>query len=127
MEAYDPECAPDSESWLALDESDRLEVVEDAISAERGLPNRRLHATFHLIVENQAAMGDETPVAATLERLIGEGLSRHDAVHAVGSVLSTHVYRAMRLGGETLDGGDPNESYWRDLEDLTAEAWRRSR
>lgn len=127
MEVYDPDSAPDPESWLVLDEWERHDLVQAAVSAEPHLPNPRLHATFHLIVENQIAMGDETPVAATLERLIGEGLSRHDAVHAVGSVLSSHVYRAMRPGGEVLAGGDPNESYWRDLDSLTAEAWRRSR
>ncbi len=127
MEVYDPDSAPDPEPWLALDEWERLDLVQAAVSDEPHLPNPKLHATFHLIVENQVAMGDETPVAAALERLIGEGLSRHDAVHAVGSVLSSHVYRAMRLGGEALDGGDPNESYWLDLDSLTAEVWRRSR
>lgn len=126
METYDPDSAPDPESWLTLDEGERHCLVQAAVSAETRLPNPRLHATFHLIVENQVAMGDETPVAATLERLIGEGLGRHDAVHAVGSILSSHVFRAMKLGGEALDGGDPNESYWRDLDSLTAEAWRRS-
>jgi hypothetical protein len=41
---------------------------------------------FHVIVENQAAQGLETPVRRTLARLQAEGLSRHDAVHAVGSI-----------------------------------------
>jgi hypothetical protein len=49
--------------------------------------NKRLHATAHVIVENQAAMGDATVVPATLDRLMREGLDRHDAIHAIGSVL----------------------------------------
>lgn len=127
MEVYNPDSAPDPKRWLAFDERERLDLVHAAVSGEPHLPNPKLHATFHLIVENQVALGDETPVAAALERLVGEGLDRHDAVHAVGSVLSAHVYRAMKLGGEALEGGDPNESYWRDLDSLTAESWRRSR
>lgn len=127
MEVYDPDSAPDPERWLALDEWERLDLVQDAVRSEPHLPNPKLHATFHLIVENQVAMGEKTPAAATLERLVGEGLTRHDAVHAVGSVLSAHVYRAMKFGGEALDGGDPGESYRVGLDSLTAEAWRRSR
>ena len=32
-------------------------------------------------MENQAAVGDETPVGRVLKRLQSEGLDRHDAVH----------------------------------------------
>jgi hypothetical protein len=47
----------------------------------------RAHAANHVIVENQLAMGDATVVPATLARLMQEGLDRHDAIHAIGSVL----------------------------------------
>jgi len=127
VEVYDPGSSPDPKRWLALEEPDRLDLVQTAVDNEPGVPNPKLHAAFHLIVENQAAMGDETPVAATLERLVNEGLDRHEAVHAVGSVLSSHVFRVLELGGEALDGGEPNESYWLDLDSLTAARWRPSR
>ena len=84
----------------------------------------RLHATIHVIVENQVALGDEIPVRRTLERLRAEGLDRHDAVHAVGSVVAKRIYELLKEG---LPTGDPNEPYWAELENLTAEGWRHGR
>jgi hypothetical protein len=82
------------------------------------VPNMTLHATMHVIIENQVAMGDEPPVRRTIERLMGEGLDRHDAVHAVGSVLAAHIT-------DTLKAGAPNnEAYNEAVERLTAEIWR---
>jgi hypothetical protein len=52
----------------------------------------RAHAATHVVVENQAAMGDATAVPATLARLMREGLERHDAVHAIGSVLMQIIF-----------------------------------
>src|SRR5262249_40443203 len=52
---------------------------------------RRLHATIHMVVENQLALNDE-PVLRALERLKKEGLTRHDAVHAIGSQVAEHIY-----------------------------------
>ena len=46
-------------------------------------PNEQLHATFHVVVENQIALGDELPVRRAVDRLMAEGLDRHQAVHAV--------------------------------------------
>jgi len=40
----------------------------------------KLHATLHVIVEAQIALGDETPAGCTGQRLIGEGLDHHDAI-----------------------------------------------
>jgi hypothetical protein len=42
--------------------------------------------------ENQLALEDQAIVRATLHRLMNEGLTRHDAVHAVGAVLTEHIY-----------------------------------
>lgn len=128
MGGYNPERAPDSEWWLSLDESERMELALESQREDERLPSPKLHATVHAIVENQVAVGAETPVSATLQRLLGEGLGRHDAVHAIGSVLSKHIYRAMKqdsaAGGVV---GDPNESYYRELDDLSAVDWRRDR
>jgi hypothetical protein len=40
------------------------------------LPNEKLHATLHAIVEAQIALGDETPAGRIAQRLTGEGLDR---------------------------------------------------
>src|SRR6266478_8172331 len=115
---YDPHHAPDPEAWLALDEGERTELVLQYHRRARvRLPNARLHATIHVVVENQVALGDEIPVRRTLERLRTEGLDRHDAVHAVGSVLAKRIYDLLKEG---LPAGDPNEPYWAELESLTA-------
>lgn len=128
MGSYDPDTAPDPKSWLSLDESDRLVRVTASVRGHEHLPrnaNPRLHATIHLIVENQVAMGDSLPVASTLQRLLDGGLQRHDAIHAIGAVLSKHVYRSMRWGDAGAEpSGEPNDLYWLDLEELTPESWR---
>lgn len=53
----------------------------------------------------------------TLERLLHEGLDRHDAVHAIGSVLSAHMYHIMK---EQDPGTDPNAAYYRAARDFAA-------
>ena len=54
------------------------------------LDNLSLHATVHAVVENQLAEGDKR-VLETLARLRRQGLCRHEAVHAIGSVLADYV------------------------------------
>jgi len=119
---YDPERAPDPERWLATPEVDRTDLVR-RFHRKAGIrvPNERLHAIIHQIVETQVAMGDETPAAATLQRLMEEGLTRHDAVHAVGLVLLEQMTELLRIEGEP--DFDVNERYFRELRQLTAAAW----
>ena len=122
---YDPQRAPDPKTWLALDEEERIVLVLQYHRRARvRVPNSRLHATIHVIVENQVALGDEIPVRRTLERLRAEGLDRHDAVHAIGSVTAKHIYDLLKEGPPA---GDPNAPYWAELESLTAEGWRHGR
>jgi hypothetical protein len=71
------------------------------------------------VVENQVLLGDETPVASTLERLRGEGLARHDAIHAIGTVLAPVILDIVK--GEIQS--DPNLVYDQRLRDLGAETW----
>lgn len=122
---YHPSYPPDPDQWLALDEAERIDRVRKyhRHAGER-LPNPQLHATFHVIVETQIAMGDELPVRATVERLMAEGLDRHDAIHAIGSILAKHIFAGVEGGGQ--DREDPNLSYFAELETLTAEGWRQS-
>ena len=77
---------------------------------------RRLHATFHAIAENQIA-DPATPARATCERLMAEGLNRHDAVHAVGSVIAGQVFDA------TKSELKPEDHYWQEMERLKASDW----
>ena len=121
METYDPLKAPDPAAWLEMDEGERLILVRDYHSeAGDKLPNEELHASLHVAVENQAAMSQETPVEATIARLMQEGLDRHDAIHAVASVLAEHMHDLMQ---GAIVGADPNERYFKRLNELTAAQW----
>ena len=119
---YDPLVAPDPKEWLGTDEAERIHLVLDyhrRMGIE--LPNEHLHAAIHTVVENQAALGDETPVEQALRRLVGEGLDRHEAIHAVGSVLVEHIWELM--GGGDWGGGDFGAAYFEAVRRLTARGW----
>ena len=124
MERYDPELAPDPDEWLGLDEDLRLILVEEYHRDARiALPRkaRRLHATIHAVVENQLALNDE-PVVRALGRLINEGLSRHDAVHAIGSRVAEQIYDMLKLE----DTPEISKArYYAAIERLTAAGWHR--
>jgi len=120
MENYDPAQVPDAEAWLALDEAARIRLaLEHHRRARVRLPNATLHATIHAIVETQAALGDDTPVRRTLDRLQAEGLGRHEAIHAIGVTLVEQMNNLMRDRGST---GDTSGRYYVALRALTAES-----
>jgi hypothetical protein len=119
---YNPLVEPNYERWLEMDEMERIEVVRAYHKWARiKLPDARIHAVIHVTVENQIALGDETPVAETMERLMGEGLDRHEALHAVGSVLAGHLWQMMK--DSSSQPSDPNEPYYQELRELTAQKW----
>jgi len=123
VKQYDPSADGDAKAWLALDEGERIELVRDFHARNKiRIPNPEAHAVIHAIVENQLA--EQLPAAvAALGRLKGAGLDRHEAVHAIGSVLMEHM-RALMNGAR--DTADPNGPYLAALEKLTAESWLRS-
>ena len=120
---YDPASDPDPAAWLDTDEADRIEAirwfhanVKDPTQGE----NPRMHALVHLIVENQLAMVDGTEsTKAALARLRREGLGRHEAVHAIGSVVAQGI-------AEVLTSKKPLNAaaFARALDALSATAWR---
>jgi hypothetical protein len=118
---YDPEKAPDPNDWLSLDEDERISLaIQHHRQHREKLPNVRLHAVLHVIIENQIA--EQIPVVKeTLARLMTEGLDRHEALHAVGSVLATHLFQQMKGQSKSID---PNDPYLKDLLSLTARSWR---
>jgi hypothetical protein len=81
-----------------------------------------VHALIHVVVENQVALGDKYPVKSVLSRLMAEGLDRHEAVHAIGSVLTGQVFDAVKQKGS---GTDLNAQYLDELNLLTAGGWRK--
>jgi len=122
MDSYNPEHAPVGNEWLEIDEDERLMLVEQYHRDARiRLPKsaRRVHATMHTIVENQLALNDE-PVVKALDRLMREGLTRHDALHAIGYLVSEQIYDILKYN-ETPDASKAR--YYAAIERLTAAAW----
>lgn len=119
--SYDPDISPSPADWLRTDEGERIEQVTSYHRRKKlKLPNAQLHAVIHVVVENQIALGEEV-VLKTLTRLQGEGLGRHDSLHAIGSVLAEDLYALMQ------DDRSSDETYQRYLERLqrlTAKNWR---
>lgn len=122
MQKYNPMNDPDAQWWLALEEDERIAaVLEYHKQAEIDLPDDYAQALLHVVVENQVAMGEAVPTEAVLRRLIDESLDRHDAVHAIASILVNHIH-------ELLQGDDAavsNDDYYAELGKLTAEKWLR--
>jgi len=123
MNRYNPYNAPNADAWLDMDEQMRIHLVETYHRRKRiSLPSPTPHAAFHVIVENQLATG-VTAVVKALARLQEEGLDRHDAIHAIASVLAEMVHGA--LGGAANPPAPYGQQEYEDrLKMLTAKGWR---
>lgn len=123
MYQYDPERAPDSAEWLELDEQERIILIEDYHRSKRiKLPNLTAHAVFHAIVENQIAERLE-PVLRAMVRLANEGLSRHDAVHAIAFVVAEHVHDLFKSKDDAVTS---QARYNAAVERISVKNWRGS-
>lgn len=123
MNRYDPDHAPNPEQWLALDEQARIDLAEEHHRVARiKLPNLKAHAVFHAIVENQIAENLESVVHA-MARLTAGGLSRHEAIHAIASVLAQHI---NELFSAKADEKKKNFAaiYNAAIDRLTVRSWR---
>ena len=124
MNQYDPSTAPDPDQWLALQEAEQIELVRlfHEQDEEYPLPEDQieLHSGVHVAVENQLAMGVE-PVPATLARLMRQGLDRHEAIHAIGAVLTAQAWRLQQGKESSWNPG----AYRRRLDKITAKRWRK--
>ncbi|HKJ46437.1 MAG TPA: hypothetical protein VJ991_11475 [Balneolales bacterium] len=122
ISSYDPLKAPDPDNWLALDESQRNQLVlQYHRQAGIEVANEKIHAVIHVIVENQAAQEDLTPVNDALQRLMDEGLDRHGAIHAIGSVLIKHMTQAANSDDQK---GGVSSAYYDEVKNITLEKWR---
>lgn len=119
---YDAERAPDPVKWLATDEMERTLAIEKyhrALASHPETPNPRLHATMHVVVENQLAAGAPSCAVETLERLVAAGLTRHEAVHAIASVVAEALFDVLKRNS-VID----HEAVERALRRLRPEGWQ---
>lgn len=118
---YDPFQAPEPHEWLTLDEAECIRLVQHYHRRARvRLPNEKLHAVLHVVIENQIALGDEIPVQCTAQRLMAEGLDRHEAIHCIASVLVEFMHDLIGNPGSSANS---NQEYFAALQRLTAKAW----
>ncbi len=123
MKQYNPDIAIDPEVWNEIDEGERIDLIEQYhTDAKIELPSLAAHACIHVAIENQIALDDEFPTAKTLERLMNEGLDRHDALHAIGSLLAVMIFD-LQSG---MESDLANEKFFEGIQKLTAEKWRQS-
>jgi hypothetical protein len=91
---YDASRPPDPRTWILIDDTEKQLAVERHhrdLDDHPAIPNARVHALLHVVVENQLASGEETEVWDALERLMNADLTRHEAIHAIGSVLIEEI------------------------------------
>ncbi|HLT28665.1 MAG TPA: DUF1841 family protein [Myxococcaceae bacterium] len=97
---YDPSRDPDPLVWQRTPDADRVAAVERAHQPHPRrhppIANLRLHAAVHVTVESQLASDSPPEVRRTLSRLMRAGLSRHEALHAVGEVAAEALARVVQ-------------------------------
>ncbi|MBE9548607.1 MAG: hypothetical protein IMF09_04310 [Proteobacteria bacterium] len=125
MNKYNPLKATEPEEWLACDESERMALInrfhlDSCADVPEGAEN--MHATVHLIVENQLAEGFES-VSAAISKLVFQGMDRHEAIHAVGAVLSEEMFELYRGSNAQWD----QNKYDKRLDKLSAMRWRKGK
>lgn len=95
--------------WGRLDELSDAEIVRDGV-------NPIVHITAHTTVENQIAENEPKEVQLTIKKLMRQGYTRHDAIHAVGGVLMEEIWHILKEN-RPFD----KAKYLRDLKALTRE------
>lgn len=95
-------------------QEDHLEHPHPGIEGGR----LRLHLAVHAVVETQILEGKPVETARTLARLMAEGLSRHQSIHAIGHVASEEVVTCLSQGRRYDE-----ERYVTRLRALSAEDW----
>jgi len=117
---YDPTEAPDPLEWLETDEGERLDAVlryHKRAKERAGSPHA--HAAIHVTVETQLTEGLGA-TARAMERLLEEGLDRHEAIHAIGSAVAEQIYATLQR--RSFNAAE----YDALLDALNADRWRKS-
>lgn len=120
MEIYNPAKNIEPDIWLALDEDERQELIEEYVLNEEDEIDdsiSSIHATAHCIVENQLALKEKETVEA-YARLRRQGLGRHETIHALAAVIFENINES--LGTEDKD---ITIRYKSRLRKLTAKKW----
>ncbi len=121
IEAYDVSRAPAPAEWLQLEEAARIALVAEAHRRTRASVggNEEAHASIHVVVEDRLAMGHPAVVAA-YDRCLAAGVDRHNAIHALASVVTNHMVAVL----ESQAGFDQATAD-QDFAAIDPEKWKR--
>ena len=78
-----------SDLWGRLDELSDEEIERNGVDPV-------MHVIIHTTIGNQIAGGDPKEVRQVVEALMRQGLSRHEAIHQVGRVLSEGIFHILK-------------------------------
>jgi hypothetical protein len=121
-EVYDADTGPDPEAWLALEEDERhiwTQAYHELKKPHDRPENPKIHAIMHSVAETWLASGDPPEARIALERLTSEGLSRHEAIHAIASALAGQIW-------EILQGRKPdNKAMAKKLAGMSRRSWEK--
>jgi hypothetical protein len=123
MGTYNPAKSIDSVEWLDLGEAERIDLVQmfhEELEDEMPDDALSIHATVHVVVENQIAMGVEL-VPETIAKLTRQGLDRHEAIHAIGAIITEDIFDIVNGNIQEFSA----KKYRRKLEKITAKRWRK--
>ena len=123
MKKYEPLFYGEKDEWLKLEDEERIALVLDYHEnhdEEFEGESIRLHAAMHVVVENQIALG-EAYVEKTVARIMRQGVSAHEAIHAIAAILSEDIVSLLNSGEKEFS----TKKYRRKLEKLTAKRWRK--
>lgn len=123
MDTYNTSVRPDKEQWLEATESERVSAVREFHEKSEVYLDEKaieIHSAIHVVVENQLAMGVEL-LPETLAKLMRQGLDRHEAIHAIGAIISGDILAIIR--GEVTEYSP--KRYRKKLEKITAKRWKK--
>ena len=121
MEKYDPANSINAQEWLELEEAEQIELVRDfhsELNLDMPIEALTVHSSIHIIVENQLAMRVDL-IPETIAKLTRQGLDRHEAIHAIGAIISEDIFDVIRGNIEEFSPA----KYRRKLEKITAKRW----
>ena len=121
MVDYNPHETPNAQEWINASEQETLDAILE-YHMEHGFTAQAMltHAGAHNIVENQLAeYKDLYPIQETIDRLMSEGLDRHEAVHAIGAIIMSLMHEMVTGKMKKF----PEKRYIKELKTLTKAVW----
>jgi hypothetical protein len=99
VKRYDPDQELDPRQWLQLPEDQRRQLALDSHQplppGHPQVPNVRLHAAAHVMVETQLAREEIPEANQAFQRLRAAGIGRHLAIHALADVALAEMTRMV--------------------------------